>query len=111
MDDMNHRRLLIGIAHDYYLSKINIAEISKKYQVSRYLISKYLDEAMATGLVKININTPIERNSELEAKFKHRFPIEHIYIINGVALSLASSIIFKRALVMTYCSPSLWVIT
>ncbi|GAB7168080.1 hypothetical protein TUA1478L_00760 [Lactiplantibacillus plantarum] len=58
MDDMNHRRLLIGIAHDYYLSKINIAEISKKYQVSRYLISKYLDEAMATGLVKININTP-----------------------------------------------------
>lgn len=81
MDDMNHRRLLIGIAHDYYLSKINIAEISKKYQVSRYLISKYLDEAMATGLVKININTPIERNSELEAKFKHRFPIEHIYII------------------------------
>lgn len=81
MDDMNHRRLLIGIAHDYYLSKINIAEISKKYQVSRYLISKYLDEAMATGLVKISINTPIERNGELETKFKKQFPIDHIYII------------------------------
>ncbi|WP_338208002.1 sugar-binding transcriptional regulator [Lactiplantibacillus paraxiangfangensis] len=81
MDDMNHRRLLIGISHDYYLSKINIAEISKKYQVSRYLISKYLDEAMATGLVKININTPIERNSELETEFKKQFSIDHIYII------------------------------
>ena len=81
MDDMNHRRLLIGIAHDYYLSKINIAEISKKYQVSRYLISKYLDEAMTTGLVKIDINTPIERNTKLEAKFMHRFSIHHIYII------------------------------
>jgi len=81
MNDMQHRRLLIDIARDYYLSKITIAQISDKYNVSRYLISKYLDEALDNGLVKININTPIERNLVLEAKFKKTFNINHIYII------------------------------
>ncbi|WP_047999216.1 sugar-binding transcriptional regulator [Lactiplantibacillus herbarum] len=81
MNDMKHRRLLIDIARDYYLSKITIAQISDKYNVSRYLISKYLDEALANGLVKININTPVERNLVLEAKFKAAFHLDHIYII------------------------------
>ncbi len=31
---------LADIAHDFYLSKLNIGEISQKYNLSRYLITK-----------------------------------------------------------------------
>lgn len=40
---------LANIAHDFYISKLNIAEISSKYQLSRYLIGKALDEAQEKG--------------------------------------------------------------
>ena len=46
---------LANIAHDYFLSKLNIAEISKKYNLSRYLIAKAIEEAEDKGIVKISI--------------------------------------------------------
>ena len=36
---------LASIAHDFYLSKLNIAEISEKYDLSRYIITKALEDA------------------------------------------------------------------
>ena len=36
---------IANIAHDYFLSKLNIAEISKKYNLSRYLIAKAIDRS------------------------------------------------------------------
>lgn len=70
MEDMKSREQLANIARDYYLSKLTISQISKKYDLSRYLITKALDDAMSTGLVKISINAPIDRNMEMEARFK-----------------------------------------
>lgn len=75
------REQLANVARDYYLSKLTIAEISKKYNLSRYLITKALDDALESGLVKININAPIDRNLELEAKFKKMFNLQNAFII------------------------------
>ena len=36
---------LANIAHDYFLSQMNIADISEKYNLSRYLITKSLEDA------------------------------------------------------------------
>ena len=44
-----HQQLLGNLAQDYYLSKMAISDISKKYNLSRYLIMKYLDEAFSSG--------------------------------------------------------------
>lgn len=60
---------LASIAHDFYLSKLNIAEISQKYNLSRYLITKALDDAEMRGIVKIKITQGIKRNQVLEWKF------------------------------------------
>ena len=43
---------LASIAHDFYLSKLNIAEISEKYDLSRYIITKALEDAEQRGIVK-----------------------------------------------------------
>ncbi|GEK29458.1 sugar-binding transcriptional regulator [Furfurilactobacillus siliginis] len=81
MDDVKHRELLASIAQDFYLSKLPITDISSKYQLSRYLITKSLDEALGSGLVKISIDAPVSRNLELELSFKQRFNIRNMYIL------------------------------
>lgn len=79
--DAEHAQLLGNLAQDYYLSKMAISEISKKYQLSRYLIMKYLDEALASGIVDINIHTEYDRNAKLERALMHVFNIQHLYVI------------------------------
>ncbi len=64
---------LANIAHDYYLSKLNIADISQKYSLSRYLITKALDDAQDKGIVKINIYQNTKRDEKLERKFLQLF--------------------------------------
>lgn len=81
MDTMKYKEQLANIARDYYLSKLTIAQISSKYKISRYLITKSLDEALSSGLVKININTPIDRNLEMEVRFKRLFGIQNAFIL------------------------------
>lgn len=76
-----HNILLGNLAQDYYLSKMSINDISKKYSLSRYLILKYLDEALTTGIVDINIHSGYERNVELERKLLNKFNINHLYVI------------------------------
>ncbi|MFT8325178.1 sugar-binding transcriptional regulator [Oenococcus sicerae] len=80
-DDLNYLRKITDLAHDYYLNKLSLGEISKKYHLSRYLIAKYLDDAISQGLIKITINAPQERNFELENKFRQLFAIENIFIL------------------------------
>ncbi len=87
MEDMKYREQLANIARDYYLSKLTISQISKKYDLSRYLITKSLDDAIASGLVKININAPIDRNLEMEAQFKKIFNVQNAYILKDADTS------------------------
>lgn len=79
--DAEHSQLLGSLAQDYYLSKMTISEISKKYHLSRYLIMKYLDEALSTGIVSINIHTNYDRNVKLERALKAKFHIKNLAVI------------------------------
>lgn len=81
LDNMKSREQLANIARDYYLSKLTISQISKKYNLSRYLITKDLDDALNNGLVKITINAPIDRNMEMEARFKKQFGLQNAFIL------------------------------
>ncbi|UQS81934.1 sugar-binding transcriptional regulator [Bombilactobacillus folatiphilus] len=78
---MDHRELLASVAQDFYLSKLNLAEIAAKYRISRYLVNKYIDEATQEGIVTINIQTPAARNLQLEQQFHKLFGISNIYIL------------------------------
>lgn len=79
--ERQHELLLGNIAQDYYFDKMAISKLSEKYDLSRYLILKYLDEAIANGIVQININTGFQRNAELEHQLIHRFKTPHLYVL------------------------------
>ncbi|MCP0886600.1 hypothetical protein LB941_04520 [Ligilactobacillus sp. WILCCON 0076] len=79
---MQHSELLSNISEDYYLNKLSFGEISKKYKLSRYLINKYLNDAIKQGIVKIQIEAIAKRNSQLELLLSEKFKKIHFYVIS-----------------------------
>ncbi|MDF7637115.1 sugar-binding domain-containing protein [Leuconostocaceae bacterium ESL0958] len=73
--------LLAQIAEDYYLNKLSFGSISEKYGTSRYLVNKFLNEAVKEGIVKIEIASTANRNAQLEQIFKEKFPDTACYIV------------------------------
>ncbi|WP_057828346.1 sugar-binding transcriptional regulator [Liquorilactobacillus cacaonum] len=78
---MTHEELLSVLSEDYYLNKLSFGDISKKYNISRYLINKYLNDAVKNGIVKIEISTITKRNPQLETMLADKFKDIHFYII------------------------------
>lgn len=79
--DAQHTILLGNLAQDYYFSKMPINKMVEKYSLSRYLILKYLDEALASGIVEISVHAGYERRVELERQLKEKFKIPHLYVV------------------------------
>lgn len=72
---------LAEIARDYYLSKLPITQISKKYNLSRYLIAKAFEEAEASGVVHISIKSNVKRNNSLETKLRNLFGLKEAFFL------------------------------
>lgn len=68
-----NKRLLMQVARLYYMQQLTQAEIGRKLQTSRSTVSRLLQEARETGIVKISIEYPWERDTELEAALKQTF--------------------------------------
>ncbi|GFZ26862.1 sugar-binding transcriptional regulator [Lactobacillus corticis] len=73
---------LANIANDYYLNDLNLEEITHKYSLSRYLVSKALKDAKDRGVIQISIQTDgFRRNRELEYIFKKNFNLKEVFIL------------------------------
>lgn len=83
MSQEENTSLLVDLAQDYYLNHLNLGDISKKYNISRYKISKYLSEAIDKKIVTINISSPFSRSSDLENKIKKVFPNPNFYVLKN----------------------------
>lgn len=75
--------LLVDLAQDYYLNHLNLGEISQKYNISRYKISKYLNEAVDKKIVTISISSPFSRSNDLETKLNKHFPNANFYVLKN----------------------------
>ncbi|MCM0599171.1 sugar-binding transcriptional regulator [Periweissella fabalis] len=87
---MNQEELIVAVAEDYYLNKASFSAISKKYNLSRYLINKYLNDGLKSGLVRIEIKSSSHRNQQLEQVFSDKFPGVHFTIIKDAANEIES---------------------
>jgi DNA-binding transcriptional regulator LsrR (DeoR family) len=54
-----------AIARRYYLDGKSKVEIAREFDLSRFKVARVLDEARATGLVRIDITVPAEIDAEL----------------------------------------------
>ncbi|GAA4655747.1 sugar-binding transcriptional regulator [Arthrobacter cryoconiti] len=58
MSDGTHEELLADIGRAYYLDNRSKVEIATEYGISRFQVARFLDEARAEGIVRIEIRHP-----------------------------------------------------
>lgn len=81
--DSGDAEVLARIAEDYYVAGRNQQEIADELRVSRSYVSRLLDRARATGVVKITVNHPVRTEPALEAKLKARYSLQHCVVVGG----------------------------
>lgn len=88
---MLERTILSQIAEDYYLNKLPFGDISKKYNISRYLVNKYLNEAVKVGIVKIEITENSNRNPQIEHILRDKFKDINFYVVQDDINNITTS--------------------
>jgi deoxyribonucleoside regulator len=83
IESSSRRQLLADIATLYYKEKYTQEEIAKKVGYSRSAISRLLAEAEDQGIIEININYPLLRDSKSERQLKDFFGLESAFVIDA----------------------------
>jgi len=73
------KRLLIKVAHMYYIENMNQNEIASKFGINRTTVSKYLKKAVLSGIVQISIVN--DSCSSLETALEKKFGLKEVYIV------------------------------
>lgn len=76
------KSLLMEISRLYYEQGFTQSEISKRFGVSRTMISRKLAEARETGIVKIFIDSSEEDMTELEHKLFSSFNLKGVCVVS-----------------------------
>lgn len=81
--DLKHISLLAELASMYYEQDMTQSEIADKLFLSRTRISRLLKQAKEKGIVEIKVNYFFERNYDLEDKFKEKFQLKNVILLNS----------------------------
>lgn len=79
--DSSHHELLAKVAAMYYEQDLTQNKIAEMLDLSRVKVYRLLKEAREAEVVKILIDYPIKRTSELEDELKQRFDLEHALVL------------------------------
>ena len=74
-------RLLIEATRLYYEHNLNQAQIATRLDVSRPGVSRLLQEARDTGIVKIQIVDPGARGTRLESALREKYGLKHAIVV------------------------------
>jgi deoxyribonucleoside regulator len=86
LDEVEKLHYLAEISNMYYKLNMTQEEIAKQFSVTRFKVSKYLQDARDKGIVEININQPRERLCEIETRLKECFNLKEAIVLDGTSL-------------------------
>lgn len=66
------------VARRYYLGNRQKNEIAEEFGISRFKVARLLDEAMAAGLVRIEVDVPTSIDLELGERVAERFGLRRV---------------------------------
>lgn len=75
---------LVTISKLYYEEDKNQSEIAKTMGISRPLVSRYLNEARAYGIVKIQIQSPIEERKKILDGLTEKFGLRGGFVVENL---------------------------
>ena len=79
-EELSMRKINLA-AEMYYLYEMPQKEIADRLGVSRPWVSKLLKRAREMGIVRIDINSPLAGNPEIEEKIREKYNIENVVAI------------------------------
>lgn len=85
--DRERIRLLVSVAEMYYHDGLSQEEIATKVGYSRPTVSRLLDEARLSGIVRFQIGHPLEHVIRLEEALESVFPGVRFHVGENVAAS------------------------
>jgi deoxyribonucleoside regulator len=74
---------IVQAAELFYEQRVSQIEIAKILDCSRSTISRLLSEAIETGIVKIIIKRPVEKNFYLAERIKDYFILREVIVVSG----------------------------
>jgi DNA-binding transcriptional regulator LsrR (DeoR family) len=71
------------IARRYYLERRTRVQIAEEFGLSRFKVSRMLDEAVESGMVEIRIHNPGSIDVDLSTALQRRYGLEHAYAVSA----------------------------
>jgi DNA-binding transcriptional regulator LsrR (DeoR family) len=70
-----------AIARLYYLEGKSKSEIAEEFGISRFKVARVLDQALESGLVRIEIRPPAGIDDSLSEQVRKRFGLRHVLVV------------------------------
>ncbi|MEW6932244.1 sugar-binding transcriptional regulator [Trueperella pyogenes] len=104
--DREHLELLLKVARRYYIDNTKQSEIAAEIGYSRVTVSRFLAQARASGIVKIEISHPSERLLGLERQLRDIYGLKEVRVVAATEAEIKSAIGAAAAdLLLTHCGP------
>src|SRR6266498_3239736 len=73
---------LAAVARRFYLDGRSKLEIADEFGVSRFKIARLLDQALASGIVRIEVGVPAQIDAELSERIRATYQLRHAIVVD-----------------------------
>ena len=73
---------LAAVARRFYLDGRSKLELAEEFGVSRFKIARLLDQALARGIVRIEVSLPAEIDTELSERLRTAYRLHHAIVVD-----------------------------
>ncbi|HEY9377152.1 MAG TPA: sugar-binding domain-containing protein [Jiangellaceae bacterium] len=74
---------LAAIARDFYLDGRSKSDIAESYGISRFKVARLLDEARASGVIRLSIDVPFGIDPDLSWKLQSAYGLRHAIVVDS----------------------------
>jgi DNA-binding transcriptional regulator LsrR (DeoR family) len=74
---------LAAVARRFYVDGRSKLEIAEEFGVSRFKIARLLDQALARGIVRIEVSVPAQIDTELSERVRTAYRLRHAIVVDS----------------------------
>jgi DNA-binding transcriptional regulator LsrR (DeoR family) len=74
---------LAAIARDFYLDGKSKSDIAETYGISRFKVARLLEEARATGVIRLSVDVPFGIDPEMSWRLQSAYGLRHAIVIDS----------------------------
>jgi DNA-binding transcriptional regulator LsrR (DeoR family) len=74
---------LAAVARRYYVDGRPKLEIAEEFGLSRFKVARLLDQALARGIVRIEVRVPAQIDAELSERVRATYRLRHVIVVDS----------------------------